>query len=158
MTPARSLAKNRYWLALFASLVAVLFLGPALVPDRPVLSHFFADTGCACGEFHEDVTGLVVFNPFRNKLPEQSASKFLEEVRSGKCSGDAAVCQYALTNHRVSEWRLENARNVGKHEVLYYRLTHIGSSEPRFRLTGEGAIEMMPSADGWKVVDYASYF
>ena len=47
----------------------LLLLGAAYtLRRRPILLHVFADTGCACGEYHDEVTGLIVRNPFRDPL------------------------------------------------------------------------------------------
>jgi hypothetical protein len=43
--------------------------------QRPVLFHILAETECACGDYHEEVTGLIVRNigksPVGNAMPIQ---------------------------------------------------------------------------------------
>jgi hypothetical protein len=137
----------------------VLFLGVAhTLRQRPVLIHVFADTDCACGEYHEEVTGLIVRNPFRDSSPEQSAATFLEELRNGRCAVNASLCQYALDGHRVSDWRLANRQDRGNRVLLYYKLTKYAASSPEYRLSGEGLIGIVRTQGGWTVWDYSSYF
>lgn len=137
----------------------LLFLGAAYtLRRRPILFHVFADTGCACGEYHDEVTGLIVRNPFRDPLPEQSAAKFLAELREGRCAVDAALCQYAMDGHRVSNWRLVNRHDNGHSVSLFYKLTKYAAPDPKYELSGEGVIEVVPTHGGWTVANYSSYF
>jgi hypothetical protein len=147
--------KKLIWLVLSLAIVVVLYSCLVFIQGKPVLLHALAETGCACGEYHEDVTGLVVFNPFRNRSPERSAEQFFEELRSGECIAATSLCQYALNGHRVSEWRLANARKVGDGQFLYYKLTKMDSPN---RLTGEGTVKVMRAQNKWTVVYYSSYF
>jgi hypothetical protein len=124
---------------------------------KPVLLHVFADTGCACGDYHAEVTGLVVRNPLRDRSPENTAARFLDDLRIGRCSFDEAACRYALS-HRVSDWQLRNRQDIGDRVELYYRLTKYGVTEPEYRLTGEGSIMLSRSRSGWGVVGYSAYF
>jgi hypothetical protein len=146
-------------LVLVLAIATALFLTTAFIWRKPVLFHILAETGCACGDFHEEVTGLALFNPFRNRSPERSAQKFLEGLRDGSCSADEPLCRYAMDGHRVSQWRLSNLREEdGNLAALYYKLTKLGVEESKFRLTGEGMVELARTRDGWTVVNYSSYF
>ena len=137
----------------------LLLLGAAYtLRRRPILIHAFADTGCACGEYHGEVTGLIVRNPFRDPLPEQSAARFLNELRNGGCTADASLCQYALDGHRVSDWRLANRHDNGHSVLLYYKLAKYAASDRKYELTGEGQIEVVPTNGSWTVANYSSYF
>jgi len=117
-----------------------------------------AESGCACGEFHEEVTGIVVRNPFRDVSPEKIGAIFLEDLSDGHCVGSSAICQYALPDHRVSEWRLVNRHDTRGHIQLFYRLTKYGELGRKYKLTGEGLIEVEPSSGTWTVTNYSSYF
>lgn len=77
-------------LGALAGLVIILF------GRRPVLLHVFADTGCACGEYHAQVTGLMIRNPFRDRSPEERAAKFLEELRNkaARCIDDVDLAKF----------------------------------------------------------------
>jgi hypothetical protein len=156
--PIRSRAIGRLLtLALLGALV--LSLGAAFaLRRRPILFHIFADTGCACGDYHEEVTGLIVRNPFRDSSPEKSAARFLEELRNDRCTATPSLCQYALDGHRVSEWRLVNRLDRGNGVLLYYKLTKYGAPDPRYKLSGEGLIEVVRTQGGWAVANYSSYF
>jgi len=129
-----------------------------LVRQRPILLHLFAETGCACGDYHEDVTGLIVRNPFRDRSAEKIGAEFLEGLRSGQCTADASVCRYALDDHRVSGWRLATRQDFSDRVLLFYRLTKFAAPDPKFRLTGEGMIEVRLAKGGWTVAGYSSYF
>ena len=143
---------------LLMSAAALLVILAFALWRKPVLLHVLAETGCACGEYHAEVTGLVVRNPFRNRSPERTASLFLEDLRNGRCKADDAVCGYALERHRISDWRLRNRVDTGDHVELYYRLTKYGVTEPEYKLTGEGLVELARTGTAWRVVGYSAYF
>ena len=139
--------------------VALLILGAAYaLRGRPILLHVMADSGCACGEYHEEVTGIVVRNPFRDVSPEQIGARFLEDLGNGRCAGSSSICQYALPDHRVSEWRLVNRDDTPGRIQLFYKLTKYGELDRKYQLTGEGLIEVRPSNGTWTVTNYSSYF
>jgi hypothetical protein len=125
---------------------------------RPVLLHVLSETGCACGEYHPEVTGVIVLNPLRDRAPEQSAATFLEDLRNGKCNVNDSLCAYALKNHRVSDWRLKSRLDDLHRVQLYYTLTQYGVTEPEHGLTGEGSIEVTQNEGSWAVTNYSSYF
>jgi len=142
-----------------AAVVALLVLGTTYAfRGRPVLLHLLGESGCACGEYHEEVTGIVVRNPFRDVSPEQIGARFFEDLRDGHCVGSSSICQYALTDHRVSQWRLVNRHDTRGHIQLFYRLTKYGEVDRKYSLTGEGLIEVEPSNGTWMVTNYSSYF
>lgn len=146
------------WVVIALALASAVFITAAVVQRRPVLFHVLGETGCACGDYHAEVTGAVAFNPFRSRLPEKSAQKFLEGLRDGTCSAEASLCRYAMNGHRVSDWRLANLHEDGNRAALYYKLTKLGADESRFHLTGEGVVELTRTQDGWTVTNYSSYF
>jgi hypothetical protein len=41
---------------------------------------------------------------------------------------------------------------------LYYKLTKYGVTEPEYKLTGEGLVELARTQNGWSVVSYSAYF
>ena len=125
---------------------------------KPVLLHVLADTGCACGEYHTEVTGLIVRNPFRDRSPEDAASRFLDDLRNGRCAVNPTICEYALDQHRISDWRLRNRVDRGDRVELYYKLTKYGVAATEYRLTGEGLIDLARADTVWRVVGYSAYF
>jgi len=147
-----------YKLALGALLAFILLCGGAFAArSRPVLFQVFAETNCACGEFFEEVSGWTVFNPFRDQSPELAAAHFLDDLRSGKCTVNAQLCRYALEEHRVSEWHLENRHDRKGRVELYYRLTESGAPA-KFRFNGQGRIDVSRNQGVWTVLAYSSYF
>lgn len=146
-------SKHIWWLALCG--VAVLVVA---IMRRPVLFQLFAETGCACGDYHDEVTGWIVLNPFRDRSPENRATEFLEDLRNGRCVVGDSVCAYALQNYRVSDWRLENRGDHKGRVQLYYRLTKYGMTEPKHKLTGEGVVELAGKKGSWTVIDCSAYF
>jgi hypothetical protein len=148
-------ARRVTWVAgTLALLVGTVFA----LHDSPILFHIFAETNCACGEYHEEVTGVTVRNPFRDRSPERSAEGFLEDLRNGRCTVDVMLCRYALEGHRVSDWRLANRRDRTDGVQLYYTLTKFAEPDPKYRLTGEGLIEVVRTEGRWTVTNYSSYF
>jgi hypothetical protein len=148
----------RYFLAFSAAAFMLFVVFAYTLRQRPILLHILAETNCACGDYHQQVTGLIVRNPFRDPSPEQSATRFLEEVRDDKCTINAALCGYTRNGHRVSEWRLGIRRDLGQHVYLYYRLTKSDALEAKNRLSGEGEIELVLVQRKWVVLNYSSYF
>jgi hypothetical protein len=139
-----------------ATVLVLLLLGFAL-GHRPVLLHLFAETDCACGDYHEDVTGWILLNPLRDRSPEQTANSFLRGIQEGHCMADPAVCGYAM-EHRASEWQLATRQDRGGRVSLYYQLTKYGVKESQHRLTGEGMITVQELSGTWRIVDYSAYF
>lgn len=135
----------------------LLIGGGYAIRHTPVLLHVFAETDCACGDLHGEVTGLIVRNPFRDHAPEQSAVRFLEELRNGRCNESAPECEYDL-DHRASDWKLAYRRDHGDRVQLYYKLTKYGVGAAEHTLTGEGVIEVERAQNAWRVVTYSSYF
>ena len=131
--------------------------------SQPVLLHILADTDCACGDFHEEVSGFVIRNPFRDRTPEKAANAFFEKLRQGQCviapfdpAMGVELCKYALDEHRVSNWKLVNRHDQDHHVLLFYKLTKL--NEPDHNLTGEGALGITKTGDKWFVTEYSSYF
>ncbi len=79
---------------------------------------------CPCPTFHEEVTGFIVLNPLRDRAPERIASKFLSDLRNGKCDADESkipwLCNDALGRRLVLDLRLRNREDVGNTVMLFY--------------------------------------
>jgi hypothetical protein len=120
-----------------------------------------AETDCACGEYHADVSGFFIRNPLRDPSPERVASSFFQDLRAGRCPLNAAVeaCRYAQDGHLVSDWKLMNRRDEPDRSLLFYKLTKRGEEfDPKYRLSGEGLVEVATSAADAHVIMYSSYF
>jgi hypothetical protein len=153
-------------LAVMVAIFVLLTIYVYRMRSRPVLMHLFAETDCACGDFHEEVSGLIIRNPFRDQTPEKAANLFFEKLRQGQCVGypadsamDKEICRYALEEHRVSHWRLVNRQDQEHHVLLYYKLTKLGVENlPHHNLTGEGEVTVTETGSNWYVTGYSSYF
>jgi hypothetical protein len=151
--------RTRHLLAVCAIVAAVAAVATAMaLGHKPIIFHAFAERDCACGDFHDKVTGLVVRNPFRDLAPERAADSFLASLRANKCYVGNELCDYALPEHRVSDWRLVNRDDAGDSATLYFRLTKYGNLDQRYSLTGEGMIRLRKDTTGWRVLSYGSYF
>ena len=128
------------------------------MPRRPVLVHVFGEGDCACGDFHEKVTGIVIRNPLRDRQPERVAGDFLDGLRANRCVANVELCDYSLARHRVSDWRFVNREDAGDSVRLYFKLTKYGTSDPTYHLTGEGMVQLQKGQAGWEVTSYSSYF
>ncbi len=132
--------------------VAAVFSVLACVRHRyPVLLHLFSS--CACTDYSDEVTGLTVFNPLRDRSPEASANAFLEEIKKGRCPimapGTGPVdCAFLMSNRRSSEWRLKNRRDQPHRVSLYYQFTRFGDTHERW--SGEGTVEVVDTDGIWK--------
>lgn len=143
----------------FVVAVATVVVGSGINRGRrPILLHVFSDLNCACGDIHEKVSGLAIWNPLRDRSHERSAESFLINLRANKCFGSRELCDDALPRNRVSGWRLMYRENVNDSVSLYFKLTKNGVSDPRYYLTGEGAIDLQRNASGWIVTSYSAYF
>ena len=126
-----------------------------------VLLHAFADTSCACTDYSEELSGIHVWNPFRDRQPERAAEKFFQEASHGRCSGqyDADLCQYFERETPVKGWKLVNAVTKDDGIDLFYKL----DSSKRDRISnaawsGEGGVHVSRVAAGWRVSWYNASF
>jgi len=137
-------------IVLISVTVVITFLA-CLRHRYPVLLHLFSS--CACTDYSDEVTGLTVFNPFRDRSPEAIANAFLEEIKQGRCpvmapNNGPVDCSYLL-NRRFSEWRLKNRRDQSHRVSLFYQFTRFDSM-PHERWTGEGMFEVVETDGAWK--------
>jgi hypothetical protein len=126
-----------------------------------VLLHAFADTRCACGDFHDEVSGVNILNPLRDRQPERAAEQFFQEAAHGRCSAryDAGLCQYYEREAPIKGWKLVNAISKDDGIDLFYKL----DSSKKDRVshtawTGEGCVHVNREAGGWRVSWYSAYF
>lgn len=144
------------------SIVTVFSLMAYARRQNPMLLHLFADSSCTCSDYDEEVTGLTLLNPFRDRLPEAGANVFLEEIKQGRCpimasnlSDDA--CAWLVDHRRVSEWKLISRQDHPQRASLYYKLTKFGAG-PRYRLTGVGLVEVVETNGNWKASVFDAQF
>ncbi|WP_394766476.1 hypothetical protein [uncultured Paludibaculum sp.] len=145
------------WAGAWAGL-GLAVVGAVMISRRPVLVQLFGEWGCACGDYHEKVTGVVIRNPLRDRQPERVAGNFLDGLKANRCSANVHLCEYALPSHRISDWRLVNREDAGESVRLYFKLTKYGTSNPGYHLTGEGMVQIERRKGSWQVTAYSSYF
>jgi hypothetical protein len=132
--------------------------------SRPVLFELLHETNCACGNFHEEISGLTWLNPFRERSPEYAADHFFEELEKKNCPDNTTegICHYALEEVRpVIKWKLRNRKESVGRVSLYYSLR--GRYRPDHDLYphdswGEGMVEVQRSGDKWRVTGYGAYY
>jgi hypothetical protein len=124
-----------------------------------ILLHVFADTDCACGDYQEEVSGINVLNPLRDRQPEKAAETFFQEAIQGRCSVhyDADLCQYFEHVAPVKAWKLVNARAKDNGIDLFYKLDS-SRDLPNKAWTGEGYVHVSRVAGDWRVSSYDAYF
>ena len=142
--------KHIWWIGLCSA-----FLLLTAVLRKPVLLHV-SDGSCACSD--EEITGFIVLNPFRDRSPEKSAEVFLNNLRSGKCSGDDSICIDALKNHYVSNWQFRNRDDDQGSVELYYNVTEHVPTNPLYTESGEGTVDLVRKESSWVVTSYSTKF
>jgi hypothetical protein len=120
---------------------------------------------CPCPTFHEEVTGLIVLNPLRDREPEKVASQFLADLRNGKCNADEStvpgVCKAALERRPVLDLRLRNRKDASNAVVLFYLFK--GKFRPDRDIDpedawGEGIVQVKRIGTEWRVTNYGSRY
>ncbi len=144
------------WLLPLGLLAAAL---PAyrLAIESPILAATPGEWDCACGDWYIMTSRTVLWNPFRDRAPEQAAESFLVCLRANTCTADSGLCASSLPTLRVSEWKLGYREDAGAHVTLYYRLTKFDSTDGD-ALSGQGAITVSRQVSGWVVTGYDAYF
>jgi hypothetical protein len=144
------------WLLPLGLLAAAL---PAykLAIDSPILAATPGEWDCACGDWYIMTSRTVLWNPFRDRAPEQAAEFFLARLRNNTCTADPGLCAAALATRRVSAWKLGYREDSEAHVTLYYRLTKFGSPVGD-DLSGQGAITVSRQGSGWAVTGYDAFF
>ncbi len=147
--------KSGWWCASIAVGVVGIWTVYALV-NKPVVLHSPGEWNCACGSMYIKTTFQVIWNPFRDRLPEALADTFLSNLRANKCFVGPELCRVSLPGRRVSEWRLSYREDEGATTSLYYKLTKYGGEVNELR--GVGAISLRRNVDGWHIIGYDAYF
>jgi len=124
-----------------------------------VLLHAFYDPFCACGDYSEEVGGINVLNPLRDRQPERVAEQFFQDASQGKCSGrySTDLCQYFQGEAPAKGWKLANAVAKDDGIDLFYKLDS-SRDPPNKSWTGEGCVHVSRIAAGWRVSSYGAYF
>ena len=144
----------------------VLVLLVVILVSKPQLSHgslqLFA-ASCPCPTFHEQVTGLIVLNPLRNRAPEKVATQFLSDLRNGKCEARTVpwLCSDAFERRPVLDWKLRNRKDTDNTVRLFYLLR--GKFRPDRDIDpedawGEGMVQVERVGTDWEVTNYGSHY
>jgi hypothetical protein len=148
--------RMKLWLVFF-SLAVFSALAYRVMANKPIIVSTFGEWDCACGDWHTKTTREVFWNPFRDSAPEHAAAAFLRGLRDNNCKATLGLCESALRNDRVSNWKLAYREDDGDYVTLYFKLTKHGGS-PKYELTGEGAITLQHRGNEWIVESYSAYF
>ena len=118
-----------------------------------------------CPTFHDEVTGLIVLNPLRDRTPERAASLFLSDLRNRECIADERIvpglCKDALERRPVLDLRLRNRRDVNSTVTLFYFFK--GKFRPDRDIDpwdawGEGMVQLERKGQNWVVINYGSRY
>ncbi len=128
-----------------------------VVVGRSIIASAFGEWDCACGEWHVKMTRMVIWNPMRDRTPETVAEAFLQSLRDNNRRAAIDLCQSAVENHRVSNWKLAYREDEGNSAFLYFKLSKYGGG-PEYEPTGEGVLTVERKGDDWVVRGYDAYF
>jgi hypothetical protein len=118
---------------------------------RPVLFHWPGE--CVCTDYSPEVEGFTVWNPLRNRAPEDSADHFLEDMRNGKVSAfaepqlSAEFLSGKVPHTPILRWELRDRESHRGSVFLYYKFyitTRLSDDG------GEGMIETKLENGTWK--------
>ena len=146
------------WAGIVFLAAVVSFLFYALVRHHaPVLFHLSGS--CACTDYSEEVEGFSVFNPFRDRSPEQASNTFLADISNGRCPTAAVdklvkgVCSMKTEQggFPLFQWRLKHREDGPNRVTLYYSFRR---KRDEARFSGEGFVELVDGGGGWKAYNY----
>ena len=144
---------------LFAIVLLVTFTGIYLTRSKPILLRYGQSSAKSTG-----AASFVVFNPFRDRSPEQKAADFLELIKEQPCVQVLAglslnqerfqyLCQME-SEHRLTSWRLADREEIGNKAKLFYWSRRTQSLDFKSQLW----ITMENTSGYWKVVEYESWY
>ena len=146
-------------LLLFVLVSLAAFTSLYLTRSKSVLLRF--------GESDTKSTGgpsFVLFNPLRDRVPEQQAAAFLELVKVQPCAQALAdlslnqervqyLCQME-GEHRLVSWRLADREESGSKAKVFYWTRRAPSADFKSQLW----VTMEKTGGQWKVVNYESWY
>lgn len=109
---------------------------------------------------------FAIFNPFRDRKPEQRADEFLTRLQKGDCESamrelsPAASVDYQTTTCerertlRLRSWKLQNRRDENNRVRLYYEVTREQYSDN----VGQIWVTVEKGRDDWQVTRYDRYY
>jgi hypothetical protein len=78
---------------------------------------------------------MVVFNPLRDRAPEQAAETLLLEIRRGNMTSPSSVAQISMDisarekRYPLRAWKLVNRKDRSSEVTLFYRTARDSSSQ-----------------------------
>ena len=140
------------------ALLAVAALAALLRPGNPTLIEIHDPTAV------DPDPSLVIFNPFRDRGPEQCSESFLQGMRSGNCTEvmtlPAAkdkyvhdICQEEALYPLIS-WQLGSRRDSAGQSRIYYRVLRTVYKG----FIGRVWVTVRKVDHQWKVTDYECWY
>lgn len=113
----------------------------------------------------EDDHGRMLLNPFRSRAPERTAVEMLRMLRSTDCEdishrlnvSDASAKQTCQQEqlYPISTWSLEAREDQADSIKLRYRVVRKNGTRD---VTDPVWINVMPSAEGWRVASMEAWY
>ncbi len=137
---------------MFTLVVALVLIGLWFWAAGPVLLSF--RNGPMGGD-----TQIIIFNPLRNRAPEQAAEFFLESLKTGRCQeimpaaidnspSRQAICSLE-TEHPLTAWRFRDREDkAGQTTLSYWYRRKDSEGEERLFIWLEMKNEQ------WRVISY----
>jgi hypothetical protein len=146
-------------LLLLAAMSLLTFTGLYLTRSKSVLFRFDEAAAKSTGG-----PSFALFNPLRDRSPEQKAEAFLELLRAQPCVQVLAdlplgqerfqyLCQME-GRHQLTSWRMADREDAGNKVKMFYWARRVPSDDFKSQLW----ITAEKAGAHWKVVDYESWY
>lgn len=144
---------------LAVSAIVVVFAGLYWSRSKAVLYRFDMAAAKSTGG-----PSFSIFNPLRDRSPEQPAETLLEQIQTQGCVQamtslplDQERRQYLYgmeENHRLISWRLADREETSNKIKMFYWVRR----HPHKDFKGQLWVTVEKQGEQWKVVDYESWY
>lgn len=142
-------------LLLLAVTLLAIFTGLYLTRSKSVLFRIDEAAAKSTGG-----PSSALFNPFRDRSPEQKVAAFLELLKAQPCAqvlADLPVPQEYFQmecKHQLISWRMADREDAGNKVKMFYWTRRVPSDDFKSQLW----VTAEKTGDHWKVVDYESWY
>jgi hypothetical protein len=111
-----------------------------------------------CTDYSDDVTGLTIFNPLRDRAPEVAAEHFFVDLREGRLQQSGfKTKQFKVDAYENGipgfAWKLRNRKYENGKVILFYNFDKYEAGVTS-NFDSEGAVEVVKEDWVWKVSDF----